>query len=100
MQEGLNHWLELRKNSLFSAGYSLWGVFCFCLESQTTLVLVATSWEGRMAQPAHFLFTITVDFAVPQQKQCALGNHCQSSTVTPVLSDLPLGGVGIEWNIL
>lgn len=56
--------------------------------------------EGRMAQPAHFLFTITVDFAVPQQKQCALGNHCQSSTVTPVLSDLPLGGVEMEWNIL
>lgn len=31
--------------------------------------------EGRMAQPSHFLFTVTVRFAVPQQQQCAFGNH-------------------------
>lgn len=96
--------LDITEKSLFSHVFSfvfIWNPRPHCAGSN-----FLGRKEGRMAQPTHLLFTVTVDFAVPQQKQCPFGNQSlqerssQSSTVTPELSHLPVGGVQTGWNIL
>lgn len=94
MEEGLTHGIELRENNLFSLLCSLWGVFLFLFAIPDHAGAGRTPGkerkEGRKAQPTHFLFTVTVGFAIPQQQQCAFGKLFPGRRGAAKVLQLPL----------